>query len=294
MNNKTQIKFNKKSKLAMIIGSTMLVAVLISPMFNNGNLGIGAVSQIHKQTTLVSSSKDSSSSTSSSTDSNGNSASFTSNTGDTIAATGIGDRNSSGSSNSGDSSSTANTLGNDISGIVGNLLQKDLGNTIQKSVHSTVAASTDINKMYSGKIASSQINLQTGNVERVLFGDWSLDAKTAKEPKFSAKFSIRSSVEGSKDPATASTTSTKLMTVGSYTLTNLKVNSIQKTNDDTTLRGTVDVSKHGASSTSWVGVPVTTSITNHNTVFTITFDKDSPVSKVFQNIPITGMVTSSS
>jgi hypothetical protein len=294
MNNKTQIsKFNKKSKLAMIIGSTMLVAVLISPMFNNGNLGIGAISQIHKQTTLVSSSKDSSSSTSSSTDSNGNSASFTSNTGDTIAASGIGGGNSSGSSNSG-GSSTANSLGNDIRGMVGNLLQKDLGNTIQKSVHSTVAASTDINKMYSGKIASSQINLQTGNVERVLFGDWSLDAKTAKEPKFSAKFSIRSSVEGSKDPAPASTASTKLMTVGSYTLTNLKVNSIQKTNDDTTLRGTVDVSKHGASSTSWVGVPVTTSITNHNTVFTITFDKGSPVSKVFQNTPITGMVTSSS
>jgi len=292
MSNKIRVKFNKKSKLAMIIGSTMLVAVLISPMFNNGNLGIGAISQIHKQTTLVSSSKDSSSSTSSSTDSNGNSASFTSNTGDTIAATGVGDGNSS-SSNSGDSS-TANTLGNDIRGMVGNLLQKDLGNTIQKSVHSTVAASTDINKMYSGKIASSQINLQTGNVERVLFGDWSLDAKTAKEPKFSAKFSIRSSIEGSKDPATASTTSTKLMTVGSYTLTNLKVNSIQKTNDDTTLRGTVDVSKHGASSTSWVGVPVTTSITNHNTVFTITFDKGSPVSKVFQNIPITGMVTSRS
>lgn len=290
MNKKTQIsKFNKKSKLAMIIGSTMLVAVLISPMFNNGNLGIGAISQIHKQTTLVSSNKDFSSSTSSSsTDNNGNSASFTSNTGDTIAATGIGDGNSSGGS------STANSLGNDIRGMVGNLLQKDLGNTIQKSVRSTVAASTDINKMYSGKIASSQINLQTGNVERVLFGDWSLDAKTAKEPKFTAKFSIRSSVEGSKDPATASTASTKLMTVGSYTLTNLKVNSIQKTNDDTTLRGTVDVSKHGASSTSWVGVPVITSITNHNTVFTITFDKGSPVSKVFQNIPIMGMVTSSS
>ena len=161
MNNKTQIKFNKKSKLAMIIGSTMLVAMLISPMFNNGNLGIGAISQIHKQTTLVSSSKDSSSSTSSSTDSNGNSASFTSNTGDTIAATGIGDRNSSGSSNSGDSSSTANTLGNDISGIVGNLLQKDLGNTIQKSVHSTVAASTDINKMYSGKIARRKAQLRS-------------------------------------------------------------------------------------------------------------------------------------
>jgi hypothetical protein len=294
MNKKTQIsKFNKKSKLAMIIGSTMLVAVLMSPLVNNGNLGIGATSQIHKQTTMVSSSKDSSSSTSSSTDSNGNSASFTSNTGDTIAATGTGD-GSTGGSNSGGSSSTANSLGNDIRGMVGNLLQKDLGNTIQKSVHSTVAASTDINKMYSGKIASSQINLQTGNVERVLFGDWSLDAKTAKDPKFSAKFSIRSSVEGSKDPATTPTASSKLMTVGSYTLSNLKVNSIQKTNDDTTLRGTVDVSKHGASSTSWVGVPVTASITNHNTVFTITFDKGSPVSKVFQNIPITGMVTSSS
>jgi hypothetical protein len=84
---------------------------------------------------------------------------------------------------------------------------------------------------------------------------------------------------------------------------NLKVNAVQRQNDDLTLKGTVDVSKQGTGTgtasaglkiRSWKDVPATVSITSQNTIVTLSIDKNSPVSQLFNKFPIIGIVTSGS
>ena len=243
-----------------------------------------------QRTTTVSSNQQSSSISSN----NGHQASSHSNTQDAISTSSNSDGGASSSSSSGGSSDTNNLTG-DINGLVGNInknINRIIQNSVQNSVSGTVSASTDVNKMLSGKIASSQLNLKTGTVERIVFGDWSLDAKSGKDAKFSAKFSIHSTPTSSAPPPSSSE---KLASPGSYSLSNLKINGVQKTNEDMTLRGTVDITRQSGTSTqSWTAVPTTVSVTNHSTLMIMSFDQTSAVSQVFQNVPIIGVITASS
>jgi hypothetical protein len=273
-----------------LLASLIVAMVFVGYATQKGNFELMALPLAQQRTTTVSSNQQSSSISSN----NGDQASSHSNTQDAISTSSNSDGGASSSSSSGGSSDTNNLTG-DINGLVGNInknINRIIQNSVQNSVSGTVSASTDVNKMLSGKIASSQLNLKTGTVERIVFGDWSLDAKSGKDAKFSAKFSIHSTPTSSASPPSSSE---KLASPGSYSLSNLKINGVQKTNEDMTLRGTVDITRQSGTSTqSWTAVPTTVSVTNHSTLMIMSFDQTSAVSQVFQNVPIIGVITASS
>jgi hypothetical protein len=283
--------FKKVSKFGLLT-SLILAMVFLAYTTQRGNDSVVlALSQTQQRMTTVSSNQQSSSVSS---NNNADQASSHSNTQDAISTSSNSGGGAISSSSSGSTSDTNNLTG-DINGLVGNInrnINKIIQNSVQNSVSGTVSASTEINKMFSGKIASSQLNLKTGTVERIVFGDWSLDAKSGKDAKFSAKFSIRSTPSSSASPPSISD---KLASPGSYSLSNLKINGVQKTNEDMALRGTVDITRQSGTATqTWSAVATTVSITNHNTLMIMSFDKTSPVSQVFQNVPIIGVITASS
>jgi len=273
-----------------LLASLIVAMVFVGYATQKGNFELMALPLAQQRATTVSSNQQSSSISSN----NGDQASSHSNTQDAISTSSNSDGGASSSSSSGGSSDTNNLTG-DINGLVGNInknINRIIQNSVQNSVSGTVSASTDVNKMLSGKIASSQLNLKIGTVERIVFGDWSLDAKSGKDAKFSAKFSIHSTPTSSASPPSSSE---KLASPGSYSLSNLKINGVQKTNEDMTLRGTVDITRQSGTSTqSWTAVPTTVSVTNHSTLMIMSFDQTSAVSQVFQNVPIIGVVTASS
>jgi hypothetical protein len=281
----------KKVSSFVLLASLIAAMVFIGSATQKGNnSGVMALPLAQQRATTVSSNQQSSSISSN----NGDQASSHSNTQDAISTSSNSDGGASSSSSSGVSSDTNNLTG-DINGLVGNInknINRIIQNSVQNSVSGTVSASTEVNKMLSGKIASSQLNLKTGTVERIVFGDWSLDGKSGKDAKFSAKFSIRSTPTSSASPASGSE---KLASPGSYSLSNLKINGVQKTNEDMALRGTVDITRQSGTSTqSWTAVPTTVSVTNHSTLMIMSFDQTSAVSQVFQNVPIIGVITASS
>jgi hypothetical protein len=279
--------FKKVSSFVLLASLIAAMVFLGSGTQKGNNSELMALPLAQQRITTVSSNQQSSSISSN----NGDQASSHSNTQDAISTS----RNSDSGASSSSSSSDTNNLTGDINGLVGNInknINRIIQNSVQNSVSGTVSASTEVNKMLSGKIASSQLNLKTGTVERIVFGDWSLDAKSGKDAKFSAKFSIHSTPTSSASPPSSSE---KLASPGSYSLSNLKINGVQKTNEDMALRGTVDITRQSGTSTqSWTAVPTTVSITNHNTLMIMSFDKTSAVSQVFQDVPIIGVITASS
>ena len=85
----------------------------------------------------------------------------------------------------------------------------------------------------SGKIASSQVNLTNGDVESVLFGDWSLNS-TASSTSFSATFTMMPLADsGDSNNATE------------YRIDNLRANMVQQINNIAVLGGRTDVASNG-------------------------------------------------
>jgi len=285
MNEKiSMIKLERMSKFCVMIPSlAVVVAILLSPVVNG--VSAQALHQIQRQTTIASSHQPSDNSVSTESG-DGNHLPVYSTVNDISFQTNAGASVSS-------SSAMANT-NSEFDGILGNL-GNDINRMVQSNVQKTISsASTTINKTLTGKITASEINLKSGNVEKVLFGDWSLDTKGTTGTKFTAKFAIRTSAEASKQINSANT---KPIATDIYSLGNLKVNSVQQQNSDLTLRGTVDISVvHGTNgaSQSWMGIPVTISIANQDSVILIGFDKKSDPGNVFQNVPIVGVVLTSS
>jgi hypothetical protein len=85
----------------------------------------------------------------------------------------------------------------------------------------------------SGKIAGSQVNLTNGDVESVLFGDWSLNS-TASSTSFSATF-IMIPLADSSDSNNAT----------EYRIDNLRVNTVQQINNIAVLGSRTDVASNG-------------------------------------------------
>src|SRR3712207_3122542 len=96
-----------------------------------------------------------------------------------------------------------------------------------------------IDRQSSGKIASSRLNLTSGEVEAVLFGDWSLNDTSG----FVANFIYKPS------NGTASL---------QYQMSGLDLHSINQINDDLVLGGTIDVASN--STVALQDAPVTTMI----------------------------------
>ena len=122
-----------------------------------------------------------------------------------------------------------------------------------------------IDRQSSGKIASSSFNLTSGEVEAVLFGDWSLNGTSG----FVANFIYKPS------NGTAPL---------EYQMSGLELHSINQINDNLVLGGTIDVASN--STAALQDAPVTTMI--QNGILAVGFGNATEASDLFGGIPIIG------
>lgn len=132
-------------------------------------------------------------------------------------------------------------------------------------VTSTSSDNLQIDMQSSGKIASSRLNLTSGEVEAVLFGDWSLNGTSG----FVTNFVYRPS-NGSDSIQ--------------YGMSGLGVHSVNRINDNLVLAGTIDVVSNGQ--TVLQDAPVTIMI--QNGILVVGFGNTIGTSDLFGGIPIIG------
>jgi hypothetical protein len=113
-----------------------------------------------------------------------------------------------------------------------------------------------------GKIASSQMNLTSGDIEAVLFGDWSLNSTG-----FAANFTLT--------PANGTD-------VVEYEMGDLQLSSIQEINDSLVLSGSMDIESN---STTMEDAPATILI--QSGILVVGFDQGTDAGELFR-IPIIG------
>ena len=179
------------------------------------------------------------------------------------------------------SSSTTNTIvtNQDSSSENGTSSSSSSSITTDKTQDLTSSATTNtIPVQLSGKIASSRFNLNNGNVEQVLFGDWSVNVRSIDDANFVADFSARSSNSNNQEDA-------------HYRIGNLKLTSLQTVNENIALGGTVDVTEEKGART-WGESPVTILLVNDRAIV-IRFEQQE-LNEVFSSQPIIGVVAAAS
>jgi cytoskeletal protein RodZ len=137
------------------------------------------------------------------------------------------------------------------------------------SSSNTIVSRTDgnlqIDRQSSGMIASSTLNLTSGEVEAVLFGDWSLDGTSGFVANFAYKPSNGTAPIG-------------------YVMSGFELHSVNQINDDLVMAGTIDVTSN--STTALQDTPVTIMI--QNGILVVGFEKGTETSNLFGGIPILG------
>src|ERR687898_1079964 len=119
-----------------------------------------------------------------------------------------------------------------------------------------------IDRQSSGKIASSSFNLTSGEVEAVLFGDWSLNGTSGFVANFIYKPSNGTdSIE--------------------YEMSGLEVNSINQINDNLVMAGTIDVASNSRAVLQ--DAPVTIMI--QNGILVVGFGNATDATDLFGGIP---------
>lgn len=184
--------------------------------------------------------------------------------------------NQDGSSENGMSSSIIDKT-QDLTQIGIGSMAEDIEEGVDKLISSTTTNTTTPVQL-SGKIASSRINLNNGNVEQVLFGDWSVNVRSFDDSSFAADFSARSSNSSNNEED------------AHYRIDNLKLTSIQRQNENIALGGTVDVTEEKGART-WGESPVTILLVNDRAIV-IRFEQQE-LNEVFSNQPIIGVVVAS-
>ena len=122
-----------------------------------------------------------------------------------------------------------------------------------------------IDRQSSGKIASSRLNLTTGEVEAVLFGNWSLNSTSGFVTNFTYKPSNGTdSIE--------------------YRMSGLNANSVNQINDNLVLAGTIDVVSNNR--TVLQDAPVTIMI--QNGMLVVGFENATETTNLFGAVPIIG------
>jgi hypothetical protein len=157
-------------------------------------------------------------------------------------------------------------------------MTEDTEERVDNLISSTTTNTTPV--QLSGKIASSRFNLNNGNVEQVLFGDWSVNVRSINDASFVADFSARSSSSSSNNQEDAH-----------YRIGNLKLTSLQTVNENIALGGTVDVTEEKGART-WEESPVTILLINDRTI-AIRFEQQG-LNEVFSNQPIIGVAAAAS
>ena len=122
-----------------------------------------------------------------------------------------------------------------------------------------------IDRQSSGKIASSSFNLTSGEVEAVLFGDWSLNGTSGFVANFIYKPSNGTdSIE--------------------YEMSGLELHSINQINDNLVIVGTID----GASNSTAVLQDTPVTIMLQNGILVVGFGEATEAADLFGGIPIIG------
>jgi hypothetical protein len=161
------------------------------------------------------------------------------------------------------SSSTTQQSSSSSSSLVIN--QNNGGNSVSSSIISGTGGDLKIDRQSSGKIASSRVNLTSGEVDAVLFGDWSINGTAG----FVANFIYRpTNGSGSID----------------YDMNGLVLRSVSEINNSLVLVGTIDVTSN--STTALQDTPVTIMI--QNGILVVGFEKGTEASNLFGSIPILG------
>ena len=182
------------------------------------------------------------------------------------------------SSENGTSSSSIIDKTQDLTQIGIGSMAEDIEEGVDNLISSTTTNTTTPVQL-SGKIASSRINLNNGNVEQVLFGDWSVNVRSFDDSSFAADFSARSSNSSNNEED------------AHYRIDNLKLTSIQRQNENIALGGTVDVTEEKGART-WAESPVTILLVNDRAIV-IRFEQQE-LNEVFSNQPIIGVVAAAS
>jgi hypothetical protein len=167
---------------------------------------------------------------------------------------------------------TYTSLGGDLRGSIEGLLS-DL---------SDIAGSTG--GQLSGKIASSEVNLNNGTVEKVLLGNWSLDSEQGNSPILLVDFDVLSNSNG---------VPLKQAATENFMINNLTVNSMQQNDGNTEIGGSVDVIQQVGNQQKGVWNDVGMRLLLTNKVLVLTLDESSEPGQIFAQSPIVGFITQS-
>lgn len=165
---------------------------------------------------------------------------------------------------------TYTSLGGDLRGSIEGLLS-DL---------SDIAGST-VGQL-SGKIASSEISLNNGTVQKVLLGNWSLDSDQSNSPILLVDFEVLGNSQGVPQ---------KQVTAEHYVISNLTVNSMQQNDGNIEIGGLVDVSQQLGNQQQQVWNDVAARLSLANKVLVLTLDENSEPGQKFAQSPIVGFIT---
>ena len=167
---------------------------------------------------------------------------------------------------------TYTSVGGDLRGSIEGLLS-DL---------SDIAGSTT--GQISGKIASSEVNVNNGTIEKVLLGNWSLDSEQGNSPVLLVDFDVLSNTKGIPQ---------KQGSTENFVISNLTVNSMQQNDGNTEIGGTVTVSQKLGNQQQQVWNDVGARLSIANKVLVLTLDGNSEPGQIFAQSPIVGFVTQS-
>jgi hypothetical protein len=165
---------------------------------------------------------------------------------------------------------TYTSFGGDLRGSIEGLLS-DL---------SDIAGSTG--EQLSGKIASSEINLNNGTVKKVLLGNWSIGLEGGNSSELLVNFDVLSNSKG---------VPLKQVATENFMISNLTVNSMQQNDGNTEIGGSVDVIQRLGNQQQQVWNDVGMRLLLANNVLVLTFDENSEPGQIFAQSPIVGFIT---
>ena len=151
-------------------------------------------------------------------------------------------------------------------------LAGDIGDRIEELISSVTNNTSEVDMQLSGKIAGAQINLDSGQVEQTLFGDWSMDISSINNASFVAEFTA-----GNNSAEDAH-----------YRIGNLSLTSFQRINDHVALGGTVHVEEEREMQ-SWEETPVSILVISDKTI-AISFEEPE-LDEAFAGQPVIGVAT---
>jgi hypothetical protein len=157
-----------------------------------------------------------------------------------------------------DSVSSSVSIGESISDQIISSTNEIVSNVVNET-------SVEIDRQSSGKIASSRLNLTSGDVEAILFGNWSLDSNSG----FVANFIYEPS--NGTDPIT-------------YGMSGFERQAINRINDDLAMAGTIDIVSNNGN----VLQDALVTIMIQNGILVVGFDEGTQAANLFGGMPIIG------